>query len=63
MPYTNLRVFACFLLLGMIGFSGCSNLSVAVSPKVTQADLQKVKKVAINLDGGGSAAMSGPKQL
>ena len=44
-------------LLGAIGLSGCSNLSVAVAPKVTQADLRKIKKVAIQLDAGGSAGM------
>ena len=47
----------CLCLLGVIGLSGCSNLSVAVGQKVTQADLRKIKKVAIQLDGGGSAGM------
>lgn len=44
-------------LLGFIVLSGCSNLSVAVSPRVTQADLRKIKKVAIQLDGAGMAGM------
>lgn len=44
-------------LLGFMVLSGCSNLSVAVSPRVTQADLRKIKKVAIQLDGAGMAGM------
>jgi len=49
----------CLCLVGAIGLSGCSNLSVAVGPRVTQADLRKIKKVAIQLDGGGSNGMLG----
>jgi hypothetical protein len=44
------RFLSCLCLLSVIGLSGCSSFSVAVSPKTTQADLQKIKKVAIQLN-------------
>lgn len=59
MQSVRFRSLLCLCLLGAIGLSGCSNLSVAVAPKVTQADLRKIKKVAIQLDAGGSAGMPG----
>lgn len=57
MQLVRFRSLLCLCLLSAIGLSGCSNLSVAVGPKVTQADLRKIKKVAIQLDAGGSAGM------
>jgi hypothetical protein len=57
MQSVRLRSLLCLGLLGVISLSGCSNLSVAVGPKTTQADLRKIKKVAIQLDAGGFAGM------
>jgi hypothetical protein len=47
----------CFV--SFIGVFGCSNLSVALGPKVTQADLRKVKKVALYLDAVSAGGMGG----
>ena len=58
MQSVRVRMLTCLCLIGAIGLSGCSNLSVAVGPRVTQTDLRKIKKVAIQLDGGGSNGMS-----
>ena len=55
MRFIRSLLYLC--LLSVVGLSGCSNLSVAVSPKVTQADLQKIKKVAIQLNSGSSGGM------
>jgi curli biogenesis system outer membrane secretion channel CsgG len=57
MQSVRFRSVLCLCLLGIISLSGCSNISVAVGPRVTQADLRKIKKVAIQLDGGGFAGM------
>ncbi len=57
MPSVRLRSVLSLCLLGVIGLSGCSNLSVAVGPRVTQADLRKIKRVAIQLNGGGAEDM------
>jgi len=57
MQSVRFRNLSCLCLLGAIGLSGCSNLSVAVGPKVTQAELRKIKKVAIQLNGGGAEGM------
>jgi hypothetical protein len=59
MQSARFRSLLCLCLVAVIGLSGCSNLSVAVGPRVTQADLRKIKKVAIQLDGGGSNGMQG----
>lgn len=58
MLFAPFRHLPCLCLLGVIGLSGCSNLSVAVGPKVTQADLQKIKKVGIQLNLGSSGGMA-----
>lgn len=57
MQSVRFRSLLCLGLLGVISFFGCSNLSVAVGPKITQADLRKIKKVAIQLDAGGFSGM------
>ncbi len=57
MQSAGLRRLLCLCLLAAISLSGCSNLAVAVAPKVTQADLRKIKKVAIQLDGSGANGM------
>ena len=40
MQSVRFRSLLCLGLLGVISLSGCSNLSVAVGPKITQADLR-----------------------
>ena len=57
MQSVRFRSLFCLGLLGVISLFGCSNLSVAVGPKITQADLRKIKKVAIQLDASGFAGM------
>ncbi|MSR23865.1 MAG: hypothetical protein EXR96_02075 [Nitrospiraceae bacterium] len=55
------RVGACVLMTvcGLILLAGCADVRVAVGPRVTQADLQKIKKVAVLFGAGAASAGSG----
>lgn len=47
------------LLLVVVTLNGCSNLSVALGPRVTNKDLQKIKKVAVMLESKSSGSPAG----
>jgi hypothetical protein len=44
---------------GLILLAGCADVRVALGPRVTQADLQKIKKVAVLFGAGAAPAGSG----
>jgi len=50
------------IVCGLILLAGCADVRVALGPRVTQADLQKIKKVAV-LFGAGAAPASSGSQL
>lgn len=55
------RIGACVLMTvcGLILLAGCADVRVALGPRVTQADLQKIKKVAVMFGAGAASAGSG----
>ena len=55
------RIGACVLMTvcGLILLAGCADVRVALGPRVTQADLQKIKKVAVLFGAGAASAGSG----
>ncbi len=46
---------------GLILLAGCADVRVALGPRVTQADLQKIKKVAVLFGAGAAPAGSGAR--
>ena len=52
----RIGVSALMVVCGLIVLAGCADVRVALGPRVTQADLQKIKKVAVLL---GASAPSG----
>ncbi len=61
MATQNKRIGACVLMTvcGLILLAGCADVRVALGPRVTQADLQKIKKVAVLFGAGAASAGSG----
>jgi curli biogenesis system outer membrane secretion channel CsgG len=55
------RIGACVLMTvcGLFLLVGCADVRVALGPRVTQADLQKIKKVAVLFGAGAASAGSG----
>ncbi len=49
------------IVCGLILLAGCADVRVALGPRVTQADLQKIKKVAVLFGAGAAPAGSGAR--
>lgn len=47
------------IVCGLLLLAGCADIRVALGPRVTQADLQKIKKVAVLFGAGAASTGSG----
>lgn len=54
----RIQLYGWFILWAMVWTVGCSNVRVTTSPSLTQAGLQRVKKVAVVVGAGNQGTSS-----
>ena len=57
----KIRINGFMIVCGLILLVGCADVRVALGPRVTMADLQKIKKVAVLFGTGAASTGSGAR--